>query len=1585
MPNFTFAQSKFFRLNLFVLLLISSVSFAQVCGTPGADGPVNVSTSINTYYPIATSSNLSLPIDSKSITLGAVPATDSYGNNFGATQISAGDLVLIMQMQDATINYTNSSVYGSGSATSGPDNAGGTGFTNAGNSGVYEYVIATNNVPLTGGVLNFTGTGSNGGTFNSYVNAPPTTTSGKKTFQVIRVPQFSNLTLSSNITTPPFNGVAGGIIAFNVSGTFNFNGFTIDGSARGFRGGFSPVANTGVNNSDTYVGLSTNTVVSGKGEGIAGTPKYMWDGFNEVTIANEGLPNGSAGRGAPANAGGGGNDHNSGGGGGGNGGYGGLGGKGWQGGEGALSPATGGGRPGFTSYIGSTPILTRLIMGGGGGAGDANNAINGVKGGVGGAIILINAGNIQGTGIIRANGGDGAPGSYAGAPDGAGGGGAGGTVFLNISNQAPIGTNINIQANGGKGGNTLNDAGNSHGPGGGGGGGIIRYKVPGTGVTITTSVAGGASGKTDNGNGEDHGAQPGVLGYVASFNSSDVPAYLQINSNCLATLNTTVKSVTKSVCNKINETVSYEIEITNTGSGNAAQVRANFAFPTGINFDSATATYTGNASGPTGALPNTGTGATAVSPIFGGFNIPLNGVVKITLIGKVVSSLAAGPLSANAQALYLDPTRTTSEPNRMITPAINSFGSKNTTYQTGGGLAVLGSNFSGSTSTADDIAVKPTPAKPTISNGGSLTFCQGGSVVLTSSAGTSYQWSNGLTTQSITVSTSGDYSVQVTNSDGCQSVSSDNTTVTVIPNPSAPTATAQSFCSADNSTVANLVPSGSSYKWYSASTGGTALAGTTVLATGNYFVSQTTNGCESTRTSVAVTVNTNPVMPTLSTVTQPTCGTPTGSFTITNYNSLYTYSITPIGATLNTTTGVVTGTKGIYKLTATLNNCTSDFSNSVEINSEICAVDDDSYAVQTPGTSTAVAVGNVRDNDTLNGVSASSTNTVITAVTTGPLSISANGDLTLAPNTTSGTYKITYQLCEAGTNSTNCDTAEATVVVKRVIDAVDDNSYAVQTPGTSTAVAVGNVRDNDTLNGVSASSTNTVITAVTTGPLSISANGDLTLAPNTTSGTYKITYQLCEAGTNSTNCDTAEATVVVKRVIDAVDDDSYAVQTPGTSTAVAVGNVRDNDKLNGVSASSTNTVITAVTTGPLSISANGDLTLAPNTTSGTYKITYQLCEAGTNSTNCDTAEATVVVKRVIDAVDDDSYAVQTPGTSTAVAVGNVRDNDKLNGVSASSTNTVITAVTTGPLSISANGDLTLAPNTTSGTYKITYQLCEAGTNSTNCDTAEATVVVKRVIDAVVDTITPINGNLGGTTVSLIDNDKLNGNQAVIGTTPGEVSISIVGTLPIGLTLNTDGTITVAPNTPATNYNIEYTICEVGANPSNCDSVTIVVPVTVGDLVANPDPVGSVIGSNTPQTLVNVLENDTKNGTKLDPSDVTLSVSTPDPKGYLTLNPDGTVTLGANPLAGDYELTYTICEKLNAGNCKSNTVTVTVGVPVIDAVVDTITPINGNIGGTTVSLTANDTLNGKSFVLGTNPGEVTLNIVGALPAGLTLNA
>ncbi|MEY4593959.1 MAG: hypothetical protein RIQ47_369, partial [Bacteroidota bacterium] len=95
-----------------------------------------------------------------------------------------------------------------------------------------------------------------------------------------------------------------------------------------------------------------------------------------------------------------------------------------------------------------------------------------------------------------------------------------------------------------------------------------------------------------------------------------------------------------------------------------------------------------------------------------------------------------------------------------------------------------------------DHLPKTTTAVATITASGATTFCTGGSVILTANSGSAYLWSSGQTTQSITVSTSGTYTVRVTNSSGSSAVSS-GVTVTVTSSIAAPTVSASgpiSFC-----------------------------------------------------------------------------------------------------------------------------------------------------------------------------------------------------------------------------------------------------------------------------------------------------------------------------------------------------------------------------------------------------------------------------------------------------------------------------------------------------------------------------------------------------------------------------------------------------------------------------------------------------------------------------------------------------------------------------------------------------------------------------------------------------------------------
>jgi hypothetical protein len=85
-----------------------------------------------------------------------------------------------------------------------------------------------------------------------------------------------------------------------------------------------------------------------------------------------------------------------------------------------------------------------------------------------------------------------------------------------------------------------------------------------------------------------------------------------------------------------------------------------------------------------------------------------------------------------------------------------------------------------SESTSVTINAQPaTPTQPTITASGATTFCAGGSVTLSAPASSGYLWSTGATSQDIVVTTSGNYTVQVSNADGCQSVASVPVTVTV--------------------------------------------------------------------------------------------------------------------------------------------------------------------------------------------------------------------------------------------------------------------------------------------------------------------------------------------------------------------------------------------------------------------------------------------------------------------------------------------------------------------------------------------------------------------------------------------------------------------------------------------------------------------------------------------------------------------------------------------------------------------------------------------------------------------------------------
>ncbi|MGN6647472.1 MAG: glycoside hydrolase family 11 protein, partial [Cytophaga sp.] len=230
----------------------------------------------------------------------------------------------------------------------------------------------------------------------------------------------------------------------------------------------------------------------------------------------------------------------------------------------------------------------------------------------------------------------------------------------------------------------------------------------------------------------------------------------------------------------------------------------------------------------------------------------------VTATVTYCQNATATALTATGTSLmwYTSSTATTGSAT-AITPSTATVGTVN---------YFVTQNVSGCESAKAQIAVivnaLPTA---TITAGGATSFCAGGSVTLSASNGSSYVWKNGTTqvgtAATYTATAAGSYTVEVTNANNCKATSA-ATTITVNIAPAAPAVTAAvAYC--QNATATQLTATGTALKWYADNTTTTALAAaptpaTTATGTTNFYVSQTTNGCESARAQIAVTVNALP-------------------------------------------------------------------------------------------------------------------------------------------------------------------------------------------------------------------------------------------------------------------------------------------------------------------------------------------------------------------------------------------------------------------------------------------------------------------------------------------------------------------------------------------------------------------------------------------------------------------------------------------------------------------------------------------------------------------------------------------------------
>ena len=575
--------------------------------------------------------------------------------------------------------------------------------------------------------------------------------------------------------------------------------------------------------------------------------------------------------------------------------------------------------------------------------------------------------------------------------------------------------------------------------------------------------------------------------------------------------------------------------------------------------------------------------------------------------------------------------------------------------------------------------------------------------------------------------------------------------------------------------------------------------------------------------------------------------------------------------------------------------------------------------------------------------------------------------LTCAANTVTFNYNVrilekpangkTYTFCAAATVAelkAKVATDTATVRVYKNGTLVTNNNEALTTTDAYTVSRFNATCETDKVavavtisNMVSLTVPATLTVTCTAANIDATVNNWLGQATVTdTCGTATLTHDF--AAVKPTNwCNTSVVTVtfvgkdpqgntVTKTSVIKVNstpivanDDTHTI-TNGL-TGGTTPNVLTNDSLNGNGNPSTNSVTLTWLNVPsgLRTNTNGTVTVPAGTASGTYTVTYRICEK-LNPSNCDTATLTIKVGNAPIVANDDTHTITnglTGGTTPSVLT-----NDSLNGNGNPSTNSVTLTWLNVPsgLRTNTNGTVTVPAGTASGTYTVTYRICEK-LNPSNCDTATLTIKVltpavatPTTIEAVNDGVTTITSTTGGTTPSVLTNDKLNG---VPNPSISSVTLTWNTATPTGFTLNPDGTIRVAPNTPAGTHTISYTICAV-ASPTVCSTASIVV--TVSGTTTSTTPVlpiavddRSTTTINTP-VVVNVLGNDTPNGA------TTPNVVTNPANGTVVVNVDGSIEYRPNTgFEGTDTFVYEIC---NTDGCASATVTI--------EVVNKLVPYNG---------------------------------------------
>lgn len=461
-----------------------------------------------------------------------------------------------------------------------------------------------------------------------------------------------------------------------------------------------------------------------------------------------------------------------------------------------------------------------------------------------------------------------------------------------------------------------------------------------------------------------------------------------------------------------------------------------------------------------------------------------------------------------------------------------------------------------------------------------------------------------------------------------------------------------------------------------------SISSATTAMAGVYSVTATQNGCTSAAGTVNVQINPLPVIGGNSFTNPTTCGTATGTITLSGLlaNTSYTIEYTQNGNTypgtiLSDASGNVVIpalTTGTYtNVRVSLNSCWSSGVGPIVLS------DPNPPAVPTVSNNTPICNGGIIQ---LNANSATVGTIIYTW--TGPnsfVSTTQNPLINGATLAASGTYSVTASL-------NGCTSAAATTSV------VVNQTPAVPTAGSNSPVCVGNA-----LNLNSTTTTSGAITYTWSGPNgfnSTTQNPSIATVVLTDAGTYSVTASQsgCTSSAGTVNVTVNPVPVIV------TSSSSNPTSCTGTNGSIT---------LNGLTANTIYTINytkggTAQAPATISTDATGVLTIA-NLSAGNYtNVTVTL--NGCNSM----AVGPFVLS------DPNPPAVPTVNNNSPIC-----QNTTLNLTAASATSGAVTYSWTGPNSFTSglqNPSITNVTTAATGTYSVTATL-------NGCNSAAGTTTV----------------------------------------------------------------------------------------------------------------------------------------------------------------------------------------------------------------------------------------------------------------------